>query len=243
MADRVDALIEQYGVQRVVDALAPVMSDERRGRIECVLDARLASVTVALEDLYDPHNGAACIRSAEAMGLSELFVAECAQAFRFAPKITIGCDKWLAIHRFPRFAACAAALRERGFALWAAVPGAGVPPEQHDVSRPVAIVFGNEHAGLTEQAIAACDHAFSIPMFGFTQSFNLSVSAAITLQSVATRRRAHIAAGGDLDSKERAYLRARWYALSVRGADGIVARFVSDGTHSTVAAVTRGPED
>ncbi len=220
-------LVERHGPEAVVAALRPLLTDERAARIESTLDARLGSVSVALENLHDAHNGAAAIRSIEAFGLTTLHVVETEKRFDFSSKVTIGCEKWVAVRRHTDVAGCAAALRERGMTLWATLPGADATLETVPVDRPLALWFGNEHAGLTEEAVAACDGAVSIPMVGFTQSFNLSVSVALAIERVAARRRAHLGVSGDLGGQERAFLRARWYALSVRGAAEIVAKAVS----------------
>jgi tRNA (guanosine-2'-O-)-methyltransferase len=210
-----------------IEILREFVSPARQARIEQVLSARLAGLTVVLENLHDPHNGAAALRSVEGFGLCELSVVEAAEPFRFSSKVTQGCEKWVEIHRYPTFDACARALHARGFALWAALPpSVGAPTVDVgtlDVARPTALVFGNEHAGLTEEAAALCDGRFSIPMTGFTGSFNLSVSVALSVFACAQRRRA-LLGGGDLDESARTALRARWYRLSVDAAEAILRR-------------------
>lgn len=218
-------LVRQHGIETVVAALRPLISDERAARIEAVLDDRLRSVTVVLEDLYDPHNGAAAIRSVEAFGLTALHAVEGAGPFRFSGGITIGAEAWIDVHRHPDVERCARVLRDRGIRMFATLPDAGDDLETVPVDRPLAIWFGNERDGLTPAAVAACDGAVRIPMYGFTQSFNLSVSVALSLQRLAARRRQHLGTTGDLDDQERALLRAQWYAHSVRAADLIIARY------------------
>lgn len=223
----IDLLIERHGPAVVTDAVRPLLTEERMARIDAVLEARLTSVAVGIENLYDPHNGAAAIRSIEAFGLSTLHVVETTDRFRFAPGVTIGCEKWIAVRRYPDIASLAGALRDDGVALYATLPDAEADLETVPVDRPLVVLFGNEHEGLTREAVAACDGAVSIGMHGFTRSFNLSVSVALVTARLAERRRAFLGRGGDLSDQERARLRARWYALSVRGAGEIVARFVS----------------
>lgn len=233
MSHPVDTLIEQYGVETVTAAMRPLLSEERMARIETVLDARLDGVTVGIENLHDPHNGAAAIRSLEAVGLSTLHVVEGVETFRFSPAITIGCEKWLDICRYRHMEDAARALRDAGYLLYAACPGGQSGLEEVAVERPVCVFFGNEHAGLTDDAVDLCDHRLTIPMHGFTQSFNLSVSVAVTMHRLAARRRAALGRSGDLDGQKRAFLRARWYAHGVRGARAILARHVSESTRST----------
>ncbi len=243
MADVADTLIQRYGADTVIAALSPQTSEERVERIEQVLAARLGGLTVVVENLHNPHNGAAALRSCEAVGLSALHVVETAERFRFSKKVSIGCEKWVALRRHPTFPECAASLRAAGFELYAAVPGAELSVHDVDVSRPTALVFGNEHDGLTREAIEACDCSFSIPMSGFTQSLNLSVSVAVTVHTLAARRRTALGAEGDLPEPERAQLRARWYALGIRGVEGIVERFVSEQTRTNVAPATRSADE
>jgi tRNA (guanosine-2'-O-)-methyltransferase len=114
------------------------------------------------------------------------------------------------------------------------MPGAACNLDEVDVARPCALVFGNEHAGLSPAAQAAWPRQFAIPMYGFTRSFNLSVSVAVAVHHLAARRRAALGARGDLGAEERAVLRARWYAQDVRGAAEIVARYVSKQTRPDV---------
>jgi tRNA (guanosine-2'-O-)-methyltransferase len=240
MADDIDRLIERVGPARVIDALAPILSDERRARIDAVLAARLGSLTAIVEDTYDPHNAAAAVRTTEALGLAEFHAVAGPSGDRFAtPKgITRGCHRWVDLHRWPDVAAAADALRGRGFRVIATVPAAAETVETLPVDRPLALAFGNEHDGLTPAAIAACDGAVSIPMFGFTQSFNLSVSVALVLARLAHRRRRELGAPGDLADDRMRYLRARWYALKIKGAIDIVER-VGNQTRSDVAPGTR----
>lgn len=230
MSRDAEDLVREFGLDTVVAALAPLLSDDRKNRIETVLDQRLTSVTVVLENLHDPRNGAAAIRSVEAIGLSAIHVIESAETFSASVPVTIGADKWLDIHRYKSVAGCANALREAGMMLCALCPGAETTIDDVAVDRPIALFAGNEHAGLSDEAIAAADTTASIPIFGFSQSFNLSVSVALAASRIAERRRQSLGAAGDVPGELRARLRARWYALGVRNPRPIIARFVSNST-------------
>lgn len=220
--------IHKYDPAEIIEALAPHVGENRKQRIEQTLARRLSGLTVVLENLYDPHNGAAALRSVEAMGLSSMHVVETTERFQFSSKVTLGCEKWLDIHRHRDFTGCAETLRAQGFRLQAAVLGRDARPlPELATDGKLAVVFGNEHAGLTESAIAACDGCFEIPMWGFTQSLNLSVSVALAVSDLVRRKRHPLGpSGGDLDEAERARLRAKWYALSLeaRSAELIVER-------------------
>ena len=224
MSDAISRIIERCGPDAVCAALEPLLTAERIARIDQVLAARLASVVTVVEDTYDPHNAAATIRTTEALGLGELHVVEAEHRFSIAGGITRGAHCWIEIHRWGSVGAAADALRARGFRVFATLPGAPHTIDDVDVATPIAVAFGNEHAGLSPAAIAACDGALGVPMHGFTESFNLSVTVALAMNRIATRRRAAIGAPGDLADHRRRELRARWFALKIRGAAGILER-------------------
>jgi tRNA (guanosine-2'-O-)-methyltransferase len=224
MRDAIDRIIEVHGPDAVCRALEPMLTAERISRIDSVLDARLTSVVTCVEDTYDPHNAAATIRTTEALGLCELHVIEPQSRFSAAKGVTRGAHRWLEMHRWPLAEDAVRGLHGRGFRVFATAPDAAVSVEDVDVSTPVAVMFGNEHDGLTPTAIAACDAAITVPMFGFTESYNLSVTVALAMSRIAARRRAYITAPGDLTPDHRARLRARWFALRIRGVVGILER-------------------
>jgi tRNA (guanosine-2'-O-)-methyltransferase len=212
---------------RVCAELGPLLLDDRRARIDAAAASRLSGLRVVIENLHDPHNGAAVLRSAEAFGVQRLEVIETVEPFRYSSTVTQGCEKWLDVVRHKTLAAAVAGLRADGFALYAAVPGAPVALDDLDFSRLAAVMVGNEHEGLTAEAIAAADVRFGIPMHGLTQSLNLSVATALIVERASTLRRRALGAPTDLSDQAILELRARFYAASVRGADVILARAVS----------------
>jgi len=224
----VDEAIERFGHDRVIAALVGFLSDKRRERIEEILEKRLRSVTVALVDLYDPHNGAAAIRTAEAFGLADVHAVEGTEDFSYSKGITIGCDQWMRLHKHASFEACAAGLRGQGMRLVATHLDATKTMDDLDPTQPHALVFGNEHDGLSDEVVANCDDVVRIPMYGFTQSFNLSVSVALLLQPAVEARRRVIEGRGDLSEAEKLDLRTRWYGFSVRAVDQILDRHFSE---------------
>jgi tRNA (guanosine-2'-O-)-methyltransferase len=213
----------------VCAALAPLLLDERRARIDAAVAARLGGLRVVIENLHDPHNGAAVLRSTEAFGIQRVDVIESSEPFRFSSTVTQGCEKWLDVVRHKTLDAAIEALRRDGFVIYAAVPGAQASVEDLNFARPAAVMVGNEHEGLTGAAIDAADRTFSIPMAGMTASLNLSVATALIAERAAALRRRAIRAEGDLDAAAQLALRARFYASSVRGAEAVVARYVAGG--------------
>lgn len=226
MADAIERLIERHGPEAICAALAPMMTAERIARIDRVLDARLASVVTCVEDTYDPHNAAATIRTTEALGLQELHVIEAGVQFSATKGVTRGAHRWIDLARHTSAEGAIAQLAARGFTVWATAPAGATSVEEVDVSRPLAVVFGNEHDGISEAARRACHGALTVPMYGFTESYNLSVTVGLAMSRLAARRRAHLGAVGDLPADRRAWLRARWFALGIRGVAGILDRIL-----------------
>lgn len=230
VSDAIDRVIERYGAEAVCTTLQPMLTVERIARIDSVLAARLSSVVTIVEDTYDPHNAAATIRTTEALGLHELHVIEPGdERFSAAWGITRGSHKWIDLVRWKDPVAAIKSLRDRGFRVYATLPSARETIDNVDVSSPIAIAFGNEHAGLSKAAIDACDGAIGVPMFGFTESFNLSVTVGLAMSQLARRRREVLGSLGDLPDAKRRYLRARWFAYKIRAADEIIERALGKG--------------
>jgi tRNA (guanosine-2'-O-)-methyltransferase len=207
--------------------LRPHLSARRIERIERVVSHRLASVTVVLEKPYDPHNGAAVLRSCEAFGLLHVHVISGPGGFSFSRKVTQSAHKWLNVYLHRSTQSCLRMLSDWGYERWAAAPpklGSRAPSARVSQNRPVALVLGNEHAGLSAEALASCDRRFHLPIHGFSESFNLSVSAALAVGEVSARRRVYLGSDGDLPDKAREQLRAAYYVSSVRRADAVVLR-------------------
>lgn len=225
VVDAIERMIDRHGPEAVCGALEPLLTADRIARIDEVLRNRLTSVATAVEDTYDPHNAAATMRTSEALGLQELHVIEPGDRFSTAQGVTRGSHRWIDLFRWKSADVAVNALHARGFRVYATLPEpTAVSIEDVDVSTPLAVIFGNEHAGLSPTAIAAADGAVTVPMFGFTESYNLSVTVGLAMSRLAARRRAHLGAPGDLDPGRKARLRARWFAIRIRAAVQIVDR-------------------
>jgi tRNA (guanosine-2'-O-)-methyltransferase len=210
----------------VIDALSPILGEERLAKIDRVAASRLAGLVVVLENLHDPHNGGAALRSSEGIGVLEVHTV--GNPLRFSERVTQGCEKWLNLEHDADIDVCARNLKARGFRLYAAVPGAEVALESLDPITPAAFLIGNEHAGLTARAQELADQVFAIPLHGFSQSVNLSVATALTVYTHARRRRDAFGRVGDLDEQALLDLRASYYRRDVRGADAIIARYLDE---------------
>jgi len=191
-----------------------LLTERRIARIDAVVAARVHGVTVVLEAVHDPHNLAAVLRTAEGLGLTEVHAIAASGGFRPNSAVTQGSDKWIDLHLHRDPEACADALDAAGFVLVGSeLSERARPIHALPFDRRVALVFGNEHAGLSRAMAARCADSFHIPMAGFSQSFNVSVAVGIALsQAMEWRRQRDL--GGDLSADEQAALRAHFYRLA-----------------------------
>ena len=182
---------------------------ERRERVDRVVAARTRSIAVVLEHVHDPHNIGAALRTCECFGLQELHVVEGPRSpYHAAPLVTQGAEKWVDVRRSKSIDEKVAELKADGYLVLASrLTGEAIPLHELPLDRKLALVFGNEHEGITDRAAEVCDGNFRIPMVGFTQSLNISVALAVSLSWLG-RRRAQEGRGGDLPEDEARALRA-----------------------------------
>ena len=222
------AMLLGHPTATVIAALRPHLLEGRAARIDAVIAGRLVGVECVLEDLHDPHNAGAALRSCESMGVQRVSLVTSVNGFRTSPRVTQGAEKWLDVKRFSDAASCARALHDRGVRLLAAIPGGRLSLEAIDPAQPVALAFGNEHTGLSPQLQELADDSFGIPMHGFSQSLNVSVSVAVSLHVTTEARRRAIGRATDLDQASADLLRARYYAMDVRKPEAMIARYLRE---------------
>ncbi len=174
----------------VVAAVGPTLTPERRRRIDEVVAARTFAVAPILEQVADAGNIAAVLRSVEGLGFGGVHLVPAATGGRERPpnRVTQGADKWLLIRSWDSPAACVAGLRAAGYRIAATMPGGrSIPLALLDLGTPVAIAFGNEHRGVSKSLAAEADELVTVPMHGFSRSFNVSVAAAVVLAHLRDR--------------------------------------------------------
>lgn len=218
--------------RELVDCLAGFVSLDRIEKIEWVLQRRTRYLTVALEDVYQPHNASAVLRSCDCFGVQDVHIVEQDNTYQVNPNVALGASKWLSLIRYREAegnaAACVAALKQRGYDLVAATPhNEDCLVEDLEIDRPLAVFFGTEDEGLSADTLASMDRYVKIPMFGFTESFNVSVSAALILRELVRRLRS-AAVDWRLDEQEKLDLRLQWYRTVVRGSDLIELRYLEE---------------
>jgi tRNA (guanosine-2'-O-)-methyltransferase len=200
----------------VIEVLEPLVGDERRARLQEVIARRIESVTVLLDGPYDPHNAAAVLRSCDAFGVSRLHAVS-SEPLQASRKVAQGTERWIEVSRHASAEAAIATLRASQHPLVVAHPKGNLTPEDLAKLPRVAIVLGNEHSGVSSEITQAAHDTVRIPMQGFVESLNLSVSAALLLYA-ATRNRAH-----DLSPAAQRTFYARGLFHSVIRAEQILA--------------------
>ena len=208
------------------DLLQELISTRRKARIEQILDRRTRFITVVLDNLYHPHNMSAVVRSCEAFGIQDIHAIEKENRFDPSHGIAMGAQRWITLRRHASSEECVRWLRSRGYMLLAADP-----PDKTGKAKgkrsfmledlpldqgPVALVFGKELDGLDPCLRNLCDGTVSIPMKGFIESLNVSVTAAICLYELRKRLDAMERSIWELSPEEKSRLRDEWYVRSVR---------------------------
>jgi tRNA (guanosine-2'-O-)-methyltransferase len=210
--------------------LSQFVSEHKREFMERVLAQRTRYITIVLEDVYQSQNTSAVVRTCECLGLQDVHVIETTSEWSTNKLVLRGSNKWLSITRYRKRDSnntedCFKALRERGYRIAVTDPSGGTPIENVALDKPLAIVMGNERHGSSPYALSHADLSLTIPMAGFTESMNISVSAAICLQTSLSRlRRSEFP--WMLSEEEKEILRLQWYRKAVRNADVIEREYL-----------------
>jgi tRNA (guanosine-2'-O-)-methyltransferase len=200
----------------IIEVLEPLVGDERRRRLQEVIAQRIESVTVLLDGPYDPHNAAAVLRSCDAFGVHRLHAVS-AEPLQTSRKVAQGAQRWVEVSRHATPTEAIATLNASGHCLVVAHPKGNLVPEDLARLPRVAIVLGNEHSGVSAEVTQAAQDTVRIPMQGFVESLNLSVSTALLLYA-ATRQRS-----ADLNPTTQRISYARGLFHSVIRAEQILA--------------------
>lgn len=207
----VTARLEGLDPERVIAALEPYATPARRARLQGVFAQRIDAVTVLTDKLYDPHNGAAVLRSCDAFGVGVVHAVEKpAQPLLSTRGVSRGAERWVEVRASEHLDEVVAAVRARGHELVATHPEGELAPADLGLLPRVCLVIGNERDGIRDELRAHCSRSVRVPMRGFVESLNLSVTTAILLAYATSGR------PGDLSlAAQRAlYARALYASLA-----------------------------
>ena len=241
----------EYPAKKVVEVLTELALPERLERISSVLERRITSLALGVEDLHHEHNGAACLRTAEGLGLHHIYAAEIRNTYphpalstnpkasgkkgRIPKGITMHAHRWINLEIFKGQEGLSAGVemiktaQKRGYRVFGAGPRGEYELLDLPLDQPLMVLFGNEASGLREDTMAACDGIFKIPMYGFTESFNISVSVGMVLEQLGTRIRQKLNGQGicgELSAAEKLKLTAEWLARDMRQVDVILKSLI-----------------
>lgn len=215
-----------------LEFLENILTDNRKERFEKVLANRTNHFTVAMEDVFQLHNTSAVMRSCEVFGVQELNVVEEKFGKSIDKEIAMGAQKWVDVNRFESISNCIDSLKSKGYQIIATTPHENdCMLEDFDVTKKSAFFFGTERDGLSEEVLKNADGFLKIPMVGFTESLNISVSAAITLQNLTNRLRKSDVKW-QLSEEEILVKRLQWAKNSIKDIKRIEARYYEENPNN-----------
>lgn len=210
---------------KLLTYLEEFISPERKKRFLEVLEHRTKMITVAMEDVYQKHNASAVVRSCEIFGVQEAHIIERKYGNRLDKAIAMGSENWVDVYSYRNTADCIHNLRNQGYKIIATSPHENnCLLQDFKVDGKTALFFGTERNGLSEEVKVKADGFLKIPMVGFTESLNISVSAAIILQALTTQIRKQ-ESNWQLSENEQLEKRLDWTKKSVRSINHVLQRY------------------
>lgn len=219
-------ILEMDG-KEILHELQEYLTPRRKDLFEKVLKQRTNHLTVVAQDVYQLHNTSAVVRSCDVFGIQNLHIIEEKFPRRIDKEIAMGAQKWVDINRYNSASECIHKLRETGYKIVATSPHDDSSIlEDFDVSGQAALFFGTEKEGLSEEILKEADSIVKIPMVGFTESLNISVSAAIILHSL-TQKLKKSDVHWQLTEEEKHLIRMDWTKKTIKNSDQIIKRLLN----------------
>lgn len=214
--------------EKLIDYLEEFITSNRKERINDILLRRTNHIAVCVEDVYQLHNTSAVIRSCDVFGIQQLHVIEEQYGERLDKNIAMGAEKWVDVHRYETAVDCIDRLKSDGYKIIATSPHqTSYPLNEFDVSQKSVICFGTERSGLSSTIMDQADGYIHIPMEGFAESLNISVSAAIILHELRSRLN-QSKVQWQLTKEEREAKRIDWTMKSIKSIDAVMKRYKND---------------
>jgi tRNA (guanosine-2'-O-)-methyltransferase len=215
---------------KLIEFLEQFITDSRRQKIIQVLSERTRYLTVVLEDIFQPQNASAVLRTCECLGIQDVHIIENENQFEVNPDVVLGASKWLTLHNYNlhefNTMECLQGLLQKGYKIVGTTPLPGaLSLEQLDLGEKSAIIFGNEQKGISQAALQMAHEFIHIPMVGFTESFNISVSAAIIINHLSHELKKNNIPW-QLPQNESIDLKIEWLKNSVRQPEKLVNYFL-----------------
>jgi len=218
-------------MQQLIDYLTTFVTENRKQKFDALIRHRTKHLTVVLEDIYQPHNAAAVLRSCDCFGVQDVHVIENQNKFEANPDVELGSAKWITLNKYnskeENTADCIKILKQKGYKIVVTSPHKNdCSIEELDITNKSALFFGTEMRGATPVAFEQADAFVKIPMVGFTESLNISVSAAVTLYTLITRlKKSNV--DWCLSKEEENAVRLQWLRNSIPKSGLIEKDFLS----------------
>lgn len=222
----------------LIEYLAALITEERRQVLEKVLAQRTRHITVVLEDVFQPQNASAVLRTCDCFGIQDVHVIENENTYNINPDVVLGAAQWLTIYNHNALennterSLCS--LKDKGYRIIATSPHAeeGSLDKFDITTQKTALVFGTELTGISDTVKSHADAFLKIPMYGFTESFNISVSAALILQQLTAQLRKS-KLKWELQPEEKDLLLLDWLKKTVKHSDKVIRRFYQEHSDAT----------
>lgn len=203
-------------------------SENKRALFDRLAPLRTRHISVVLEDIYQSHNASAVLRSCDCFGVQDVHVVEARNPFNPAGDVAVGSSKWVDYYRYNSIQDVYRNLHAKGYRIVATLPHENdTMIGDLDISQPTALVFGTELTGLTQEAIDGADAYVKIPMYGFTESFNISVCAALSLFSLTERMRRDTSLQWRLSDDNLLDLKLHWAMQAVKDGEKVIKNLIN----------------
>ena len=216
---------------QLIDFLSGFLTDDRRTLFNRILDQRTRYLTVVLEDVFQPQNASAVVRTVDCFGLQDVHVIENRNKFTIDREVAMGASKWLDVKRYAENEnnshEAIRQLKKQGYRIVATTPHEGDTDLEHfDLEKgKTALVFGTELTGITDTIKKEADEFLKIPMYGFTESFNISVSAAIILHHLTLKLHQSDNIDWKLTEGEKAEIKLSWLRRTLKQSELLEERY------------------
>lgn len=218
----------------LLEHVTSFLTPKRRALFNKIIDMRTKHLTVVLEDIYQPQNASAVLRTCDCFGIQDVHVIETRNEFQDNREVSLGSSKWLSIKKYNdsenNSLAAIRQLKKDGYRIVATTPHINDQELQDfDVSKgKAALVFGSELPGITDTILNEADEFLKVPMYGFTESFNISVCAAVTLHHLSLKMRQTEGLNWQLTQDEKDEIMMEWTRKTIKRSELIEKRFLAD---------------
>lgn len=220
--------------KEIIEYLSDFVTPERLQLFEKILEQRTSYLTIVLEDIFQPQNASAVLRTCDCFGIQNIHIIENRNEFTIDREVAMGASKWLSLHKYNQkknnSLDAIKKLKDSGYKIVATSPHLNdhLLPD-FDLSKgKAAIVFGSELPGISEVIMNEADEFLKIPMFGFTESFNISVSAAIVMYQLAMKIRELPEVNWQLSEQEKDEIKLAWLRATIKRSNLLEKRFIKE---------------